>query len=154
MAEFALPALLLGTGLQMYQQYRGGREQAAMFDQRASVAAEEAAATRKASKYEAEKTIEKGERFVETQKTGFASRGIRPYAGTVPMVTAESMAEFQEEARIILETGTTQAKRLESQAEWERKMGKSRRKSSLWQMGTTATTGAFTLGLGAKRGWW
>lgn len=154
MAEFAMIAMGIGTGMSAYQQYQQGKEQRELYEQRATAAEADAAAITKATEYESREKRKEGTRFKARQKALFAKAGVR-IAGTPLLVMKETELAFKRDAAFITEGGMVEARRLRSQAGFERDIGKSLYKAGKWGAGTTLLTGAGTIGkFGYKSGVW
>lgn len=154
MAEFAVAAMLVGTGMSAYGQYQQGKEQRALYKQRAAVAEKEAKAVTKAAEHQEREKRKEGKRYIARQKVLFAKSGVMPKKGTPSLVMTETAKEFARDAAFIQEGGAVEVARLRSQAEIERGMGKSAYRAGLWGAGATAMTGLGTVGMfGYEQGW-
>lgn len=159
MAGFINPKVamaVMGTGIVMstQQQYQQGKEQRKLYEQRATAAEADAAAIAKATEYESREKRKEGTRFKARQKALFAKAGVR-ITGTPLLVMKETARAFERDAAFITEGGMVEARRLRSQAGFERDIGKSLYKAGKWGAGTTLLTGAGTIGmLGYKSGMW
>lgn len=153
MATFAIAAMAIGTGMSAYSQYKQGKEQEELHEQRAKVARLDAKAVIKASRHEAREKRKEGRRFRASQKALFAASGIR-IAGTPLLVMKETADEFETEAALIQEGGMTEGRRLRSFARMERQMGASAYRAGKWGAGSTLLTGAGRMGMyGSQQGW-
>lgn len=150
----ATAAMITGTVMSARQQAQAGREERALYAQRAGVAEEEAVAITKATRHEAREKRKEGRRFKARQKALFAKSGVK-IAGTSPLVMRETEKEFARDAAFIQEGGMVEARRMRSQAGMERQMGVSAYRAGIWGAGTTLLTGAgTTYSRGRKWGIW
>jgi hypothetical protein len=155
MAEWiAVAAMVTGTAMSVRNQYQQGKESKKLYEQRAAAALKDAEAVKKSYGEQARQKRKEGKRYKARQRAMFAKEGIKP-AGTALDIMKETAMEFEREAGLVAEYGSTEASRLTTEAGFERQMGQSAYRSGIWGAGATAMSGIGTLGLyGAERGWW
>lgn len=155
MAEWAVVGLLAGgTVMSAINQAKQGREDRAIYQQRAAVAEEEAKAVTKATGHQARERGKQGKRDIARAKVLFAKSGVRPKVGTASRVSKEIEEEYLRDIGFIMEGGATEAGRLRTEAGLERQKGASAYRASQWGAASTVMTGLGTTGIFAyERGW-
>lgn len=148
MAEWIIAGTMLaGTVISARSQYQQGKEERALYNQRAAVAEQEARAVTKATEHEARERGKKGRRDIARAKVLFAKSGVKPKLGTPRKVSEEIKEEYLRDMGFIQEGGATEAARLRSEAGLERGMGKSAYRAGRTGAFATAMTGLGTTGM-------
>jgi hypothetical protein len=148
--ELAIPAVIGGTGLTAISQLRAGAGEDAEFQQRAAMARGEGLEAERIAKEEARHTRAEGRRLAARQRVRAAKSGVKSYTGTPLLLQRETLTEVEKEADIITSEGITARNRLFSQAKFEERTGRRRRRAGVFGAGATLMTGLGGLGLALR----
>ncbi len=144
-----LPAAQLGlAGIQAGGILKRGRESQEIAEQRAAIDAANALAVRETTVERAKILAERGERLKARQKAQFISGGIRTNVGVPLLVEAQTRADIAKDIGFSLDVGRAETGRFLASAEREKRIGKFKRKRSIWDaVGVGAGAGLSYLGL-------
>ncbi len=152
MAEYIIAGLMLGgTIMSAKSQRQQAKEERALYQERAAVAEEEAEAVTKATRYQVRERGKEGRRDVARALVLFAKSGVKPKLGTAGRVQKEIEDEFRKDMAFIAAGGDIESRRLRSQADIERRMGKTAYRAGRWGAATTVMTGLGQTGIFAYR---
>ncbi len=150
MTEFAIPAVIGGIGVSAFGQLQAGKNEQAEFEQRAAVDRAEAAESQRAGREQGRLIRAEGRRFAATQRAGAGGKGIQSFTGAPLLLQQETISEFEREAGIAQAEGATTASQLLSQAEFDERTGKRRRRASIFGAGSSILTGGGSLALALR----
>jgi len=130
----------IGTGMQAYNEYEAGKFEKEIYYGRAAMMEGQAKRGEKVS-IEKQKIVERqlSERL-STAKAQTAKSGVRVGKGSPVKVSKASQAAAELDKKAIGEQYAYEARLLREQAQWQRKIGRSRYKAGKWQAGTSLMT--------------
>jgi len=142
-----------GLGMTAMGQMRAGRDEEAAFKQRAAMLEAQSAEELRAGRERGRLTRSEGRRLTARQKVLAAKGGVKSFTGAPLLVQVETLAEIEHEAAILQAEGGISSQQLLSQAEYEKRTGRRRRKAGVFAAGTSLLTGGGLLyGSLRKRG--
>ena len=133
---------LAGAGLSAYSSYQQGQYAEDMGEYNAKVYAAQAESLEKASEHETrEERIEK-RKLLAKQLVSFAGGGVVPGAGTPLKIMSKTAGDIERDISMTQYGYGLEASQARSKGRYAKSYGKSRKRASLWQAGTTVMTGA------------
>lgn len=143
-----------GTGIQMYGQYKAGKQAEKVAKYNAAVERKKAEQVKDNAKTEAQIQAEKGRRLLATQKATAAAGNVRINTGAPLVIEDETKAKIGRDIGYILRRGDQQADALYDSANITEKVGENAREQSYWNMAGTGLTGASSIAfMGSDAGW-
>jgi hypothetical protein len=143
----AVGAMVGGTVLGARSQLQEGREIEALSRERAAIDEANARAVERQTREAVLLEQERGRKFLKTQKAQFAAANVRVDVGSPLVVAAQTRADLLKDIGFIFERGETEASRLRSGADIERRTGEAARRQSRWRAFATLGQGLGSLGL-------
>jgi hypothetical protein len=133
---------LVGTGAAAYSSYQQGEYAEGMGKYNAKVYAAQAESLEKAGEHETrEERIEK-RRLLAKQLVSFGGGGVVPSAGTPQKIMTRTGAEMERDIGMTQYGYDIAGSQARSKGKIARSYGKSQKRASLWQSGSTVMTGA------------
>ena len=139
-------AAILASGISAYSTLQQGQFAAGMADYNAKVMAQEAESTEEAGEYETRDMRREKRMLIAKQLTSFAKGGVVPSAGTPLNLGAKTAGLAEMDIRMTQYGYGLSASQALSRGRIEKAYGKSQKRASRWQAGTTLLTGASQAG--------
>jgi len=147
-------AMAGGTGMQMYGQYKQGKQSEDIANYNANVSEQNAKFAKENATEQARIQSEQGRRFTASQTAAFAASGVKTGIGAPLLIEAQTQADIAKDVGFIMQGGQNAYDMGMSSADMERKVGKNARKNSYWDMATTGVNGFGSLTyMSYKSGW-